>query len=378
MVPRLVVLWSILLLTPAAPAQTSTFTPTSTAQAPPGAPAPPVPPGPPPPPPTPPAQGWTTPVSDYPPPPVCPPPGYGPPPGYVPQPGYGPPPPVVPPGQRIKPTVVTEGPFFMAEFAIGYPTFQIGVSDTPTLTDVPALSLTPVTPSSYISPTFEVGYRFATFGDYIAFNYRFINTDTNSTVVYTPPGAAYPTETHFWLNQFNLDWGLDYRRNLTALWSVGTRIGAQALNLGYSTQTQKGATSYEITSNFWGGGPHGRLDLERRFGFFPDLGIVGRADGALLIGSNHATSTVTRPAALGVPALNSSSSTTVGRGIPTLNVQAGLSYSPEDIPGFSITGGYVYEHWWSVGRMSTTEGNSFFNTGQIYSHGWFIRGQFDF
>jgi Legionella pneumophila major outer membrane protein precursor len=45
-----------------------------------------------------------------------------------------------------------------------------------------------------------------------------------------------------------------------------------------------GIFEHRITNNYWGLGPHAGLDLERRIGDNSGLTIVGRLDGAILLG----------------------------------------------------------------------------------------------
>lgn len=364
---RLLSLLLTLMLASAAFAQpTSSFQPTQ----------------PPPPPPAPlvPAIGGEAP----PPPPVAPLPGrtYPLPPAPVPawnqpQP-YCPPPaapvyPVYPtrPVQRQVPTVATEGPFASAEFMMSRPTLEVNSKEFPVLNQalpnaVPATDL-----SSFISPTFELGYRFATKGDYVAASYRFLYTD-GSGPENIGGVVTLPVRTSLHINQWDFDYGTRYDGGPRSLWSFNSRLGVRFFNLNYNSSVDTGAADLGIKNSYWGAGPHLRFDTERKFAFFPDLSLYSRLDGALILGQN------TRTAYRHVGGSEVSAEDSFGQGVPMLNSQFGLSYSPEDVPGLVITGGYVYEHWWSIGQLSTSEGNSFFNSGQLYSHGWFLRAQIDF
>lgn len=273
--------------------------------------------------------------------------------------------------QRQVPTVATEGPFASAEFMMSHPVLNVTTREVPILAAGPPNAVPAADLGTFLSPTFELGYRFATAGDFLAASYRFLITDGNADLLIGGVGP-FPVHTDLHLNQWDFDYGTVYSQGMTALWSFTTRIGARVTNLSYNSSVQFGADSYGIRNSFWGGGLHGRFDVERKFAFFPDLSLYGKIDGGLVLGQNS------RSAYRSGPAGEVNTDQSFGRGIPMLNVQAGLSYSPEEIPGFAITGGYVYEHWWSIGRLSTAEGSAFFTGGELFSHGWFIRGQVDF
>ncbi|MFO0925860.1 MAG: Lpg1974 family pore-forming outer membrane protein [Gemmataceae bacterium] len=279
-------------------------------------------------------------------------------------------PPVAPVGRQV-PTTATEGPFASAEFMMSQPVLQVTTNQFPVLAAAPPNAVPAADLGLFLSPTFELGYRFATRGDFIVASYRFLTTDGNDPQTIGGVGP-FPIHTELHLNQWDLDYGTVYSDGPKALWSFTTRLGLRATNLYYASSVQAGADTYGIRNSFWGGGPHGRFEVERKFAFFPDLSLYGRADGALVLGQTTRTATHSGPGG------EVSNSQSLGQGIPMLNVQAGLSYSPEEIPGFAITGGYVYEHYWSIGTLSTSEGRSFFNNGELFSHGWFIRGQLDF
>ncbi|MFM7151556.1 MAG: hypothetical protein ACKO23_17155 [Gemmataceae bacterium] len=349
--------------------------------------------------------GWTFPIAQPPPPPSTVPPNYAPypalpppargtalqpytpypypvappPPVMVPGPAgpvYPPPGVILPPAGRQVPKVYTEGPFASAELIVGYPVLDVSGKELPKLgRTVPDTFPNPDL-KTYLSPTFEIGYRFATRGDYIAFSYRFIVVGGDNTW-YLPKIGNLNTNNDFNYNQFDFDYGGVYSRSLSALWTLGTRVGIRVANMGFSTNTTLGGNFYEIQNNYWGAGPKGRLELDRKFSFFPDLSLYGRSDVALVLGQNNRKSTFT-PSAPGPGVQAQTVSNSIGQGIPMLQVQAGLSYSPEDIPGFIFSGGYVYEHWWSVGQLNANGSSSFFNSGQIYSNGWFVRMQVDF
>src|SRR5439155_24434374 len=161
------------------------------------------------------------------------------------------------------------------------------------------------------------------------------------------------------LNEFDLDYAAR-EFSLAPNWDMKWKLGARLAGVFYDSRADllilrgdefSGLQIDQRTSNnFWGAGPHAGLQLARQLDI-PGLALYGQVEGATLLGQIHQRFsedfTVGR-----------FRETTVGgettlrhsQAVPTLNVQLGLRWTP---PGYNYTQfflGYVYEHWWSLGK----------------------------
>ena len=65
-------------------------------------------------------------------------------------------------------------------------------------------------------------------------------------------------------------------------------------------------------------------------------------------------------------------------GAPVDAVWAALT-TPEGLRNFRLTTGYGFEEIWSLGSLGVgDDGLPARSRGDIFSHGWFLRGQIDF
>ena len=134
----------------------------------------------------------------------------------------------------------------------------------------------------------------------------------------------------------------------------------------------------KASSDFFGTGPHARLDLERRVVTIPGLSLFGRLDGAVLIGRVKQNIRLEVPDGLGNVIADGGNSNST-QAVPELGVQLGLSYIVQAVPGLKITSGYDFSQIWNVGRLGQSANGVTSNTqGQLTTNGWFLRGQYDF
>src|SRR5262249_1598328 len=142
-----------------------------------------------------------------------------------------------------------------------------------------------------------------------------------------------------------------------------------------SRASQDGFTQ-QASNNFFGAGPHARLDVERRLDLMPGLALFGRLDGAVVIGQVQQRFRAEVGGDGGVMTDVVSQRRT--QSVPVLNVQAGLSYTPWGFNNLHFTTGYTYEHYWYVGRIGIdSAGNISGSRAEFWSQGWFLRGQID-
>src|SRR5262249_49438394 len=132
------------------------------------------------------------------------------------------------------------------------------------------------------------------------------------------------------------------------------------------------------SNDFFGGGAHGRLDIERRIIPLPGLALFGRVDGAVVVGQiqQRFSTEFTEPDGTLV---NSSLTVRKTQAVPMLGFHVGLSYVPPICRNLKLTTGYQFEQIWYLGQLGINgDGTQPSSRGELWSHGWFLRGQVDF
>jgi hypothetical protein len=206
----------------------------------------------------------------------------------------------------------------------------------------------------------EVGHRLGDGQGQLVGGYRLLNAE----------GSQGGVETRLSVNSFQLDWGPD-PVEIVPRYTLDWRIGARADQVYFDTrQALPGGQVYQASNNFFGGGIHGRADLERRIVLIPGLSLFGRLDASVLSGNVQQRY---RNEAAGVTI---TARTT--RLVPNVQAQAGLSFAPQGIPGLKITGGWMIEEYWKVGTLGVNLNGSVVTKGDAWWHGPFLRAQYDF
>jgi hypothetical protein len=178
---------------------------------------------------------------------------------------------------------------------------------------------------------------------------------------------------------------LDYASSEFSLWphwDMKWRIGLRYVDVYYDTQSEEslgaaaaGTGIFEsgAANNFWGIGPHASIELARPMGW-EGFGLVGKVDGATLLGRIHqkftATSTVIGPdGTLNTGTTDESES----QAVPTISAFLGLKCEPPAYPFVHLSAGYFYEYWWNIGRVSSTT-----SRGELSDQGVLFRAEFTF
>jgi hypothetical protein len=189
-----------------------------------------------------------------------------------------------------------------------------------------------------------------------------------------------PINVHTSVDEFVLD--LDYGAapfEVAPHWSLAWRLGARLTDVYFDPSIQNVALSQQASNEFIGAGPHARLDVERSFDFVRGLAVFGRLDAAVMIGQIRQNYTESILQADGTYHTTTTSARH-SQSVPNLLLQAGISYVPPILTNFKITTGYQFEQYWYVGQLGLippTNGMSG-SHGELWSHGWFLRGQYDF
>ena len=291
-----------------------------------------------------------------------------------------PPPPVLDPGSDgwgpLGSVSQNQGWFFDAELVLAFPRLKYrATNDTPlpitgATLDVPTKSL-----SGTIAPTFEAGYRLGESLGLVAASYSFLNSDGTGNV--NVGGTDYAVRTRASINTFDIDYGTtpyEFAPRYTYSW----RLGARVSDVFFDSQARAGQMFQKASSEFFGSGPHARLDLERRVVTVPGLSLFGRLDGAVLVGRVKQDYRLEMPDGFGNLLVDTGRNNR-SQAVPELNLQLGLSYIVQSVPGLKFTSGYDFSQIWNVGRLgANSDGGVSRTRGELTTNGWFLRGQYDF
>jgi hypothetical protein len=257
--------------------------------------------------------------------------------------------------------------FPVLKFKIGNDT---GLPQTGVLLDVPTVKL-----DSTVSPTFEIGYRCADSAGLVALAYEFLLSEgTGQQVVHS---QTYQVRTQVNLHAWQLDYGAG-PYEFAPRWDLQYRVGVKAATLSFESQAASVLETQMARNSFWGVGPHARLDVLRRIRPLPGLALFGRVDGAVLIGEISQHYQLSLPP--GGTVLVDASGVRRSQAVTTLQLQAGVSYSPAGLPGLTLSTGYEFQSYFNPGRLAVDPSTSMISRsrGDLYFHGIFLRGRYDF
>jgi hypothetical protein len=220
-----------------------------------------------------------------------------------------------------------------------------------------------------VAPLFEAGYRLPAETGYFALGYRFFTAEGNSSP--TIDGLPTNIRTRVNFNSVNFDYGSALIEPAPR-YQIGWRLGIQFTDIFFDSTATTTGLQEQSSNDFYGAGPHGRLDVVRHIVPVPGLDLFGRLDGAFLIGpvSQHFRQNTTNMALETDRRYQS---------VPTLTLQAGLGYTPPSLPNLHFTTGYQFENYWYLGQLGeTSNGTVPPSRGELSAQGWFLRAQLDF
>jgi len=198
------------------------------------------------------------------------------------------------------------------------------------------------------APRIEAGYRLPSgFGEF-AFSYRFFATDGSGVV--QGPDALATLKSRLSVNVFDLDYAS--REFFAHQWpyvEMKWRFGLRWADVFFDSRADEpfaaaaaGSDIFETRTgnNFWGVGPHMRVDLLHRLAR-PGLALVGSVDGATLLGRirQNFFEESTTPGANG-QLLSGNTRESVSQDVPAINAFIGLSWQPSSCPSACISAGY--------------------------------------
>jgi hypothetical protein len=224
-------------------------------------------------------------------------------------------------------------------------------------------------------PVFEVGYRLPDSAGYFALNYRFLNTDGSQAL--DVGGTPFALRSRLALNSADLDYGTT-PCEFAPHFDLGWRVGARLADVFYDTRLSNDVLAQQISNNFFGAGPHGRVDVNYHINPVPGLAVFGRLDGAVVIGQinqKYRQSVTGADGTLTVAELERRRT----QAVPVLGAQVGLSYTPPSLPNLHFSTGYDFEYYWYLGQLGINADATFPSSrGELGTQGWFIRAQVDF
>jgi hypothetical protein len=225
-----------------------------------------------------------------------------------------------------------------------------------------------------VSPRFEVGYLLPDNLGFFAVNYRFVSAEGSEPFVLK--GGPFQVESRLDINTFDFDYGLAPYL-FAPRWELHSRIGVRLTNVFFDSRIDNGNFYEQIGNNFYGAGPHVRLELQRRL-VLPGLALFGQVDGGLLVGQvrQHFTEEgfPSRRRVSDICFLFRETET-----VPVLGAQVGVMYTPVSLSNLHLRLGYQYEHYFEVGDLeSTVTGATASSSGEVATQGVFVQVLVDF
>jgi hypothetical protein len=215
------------------------------------------------------------------------------------------------------------------------------------------------------APRFQLGYRFPEGCGEFLFSYRFLGSDGRTTIPEFDFGDDGLLRSHLDMDVFDFDYG-SREYSLDPHWDMKWRAGVRLANIFFDSLAE-GFFREERTSNhFVGGGPHLGLDLWRKLDI-EGLDLYIRLEAASVVGQisqGFERIIATDPLAGGATLVHHT------QGVPVLNVQAGLSWSPW-YGRTRLALGYEFERWWYLGEAADSR-------AELTTQGIFFRAEVGF
>lgn len=215
------------------------------------------------------------------------------------------------------------------------------------------------------APRFELGYRFPQGCGELLLSYRFLVSEGKATIPAFDFGDDGFLKSRLDMQALDFDYG-SREYSLDPRWDMKWQAGVRLANV-YFDSLAEGFFREERTSNhFIGAGPHLRLDLWRKLDI-EGLGLFFRLEGAAVVG--QISQSFERVIATD-PLLGGATLVHHTQGVPVLDVQAGLSWTPwYGRTRFAL--GYEFERWWYLGEAGDSR-------AELTTQGIFFRAEVGF
>jgi hypothetical protein len=210
----------------------------------------------------------------------------------------------------------------------------------------------------------EIGWFLPPSLGYFAFTYRGFAVDGRD-IVSALDGIPYALRTRLDLNQIAFDWGTA-PFSFGPRWFMSGRIGMAAADVYFDNVAVSTPQTLDASNDFWGAGPHLRLDVWREFNLLPGLALFTQPDLMVLVGriqQHYRESDTFLGSTIAGSYFQRRTQT-----VPVFTLRAGLSYTPASLNHWRFMVGYEFEDWWSVGRIPGQP-----SRGEFYTNGVFLR-----
>jgi hypothetical protein len=214
------------------------------------------------------------------------------------------------------------------------------------------------------APRWEIGWFLPPSLGYFAFTYRGF-ADDGRQIVTALDGVPYALRSRLDLNQIAFDYGtVPY--SFAPRWFVSGRIGMAAANVYFDNVAVSAPQTLDASNDYYGAGPHLRLDIWREFNLVPGLALFAQPDLMVLVGrvqQHYRESDLVDGSTIAGSFFLRRTQT-----VPVFTLRAGLSYTPASLSHWRFMIGYEFEDWWSVGQVPDEP-----SRGQFYTNGIFLR-----
>jgi hypothetical protein len=215
------------------------------------------------------------------------------------------------------------------------------------------------------APRIEVGWTIQPSLGYFALSWRGFADQAQQDAI-ALDGTPFALRTRLDVNEAAFDYGIT-PYSFAPRWFVSGRFGMAAADVFFDNQAVSAAQTLYANNNYYGAGPHIRMDLWREFNLLPGLSVFAQPDLMVLVGQIQQRYQEDDLAADG--------STVTGfftqrktQTVPVFTLRAGLSYAPSNLNRWRFMLGYEFEEWWFVGQVDMAA-----SRGQLSTNGVFLR-----
>jgi len=216
------------------------------------------------------------------------------------------------------------------------------------------------------APRFELGYRFPQGWVELLLSYRFLVSEGRAVIPNFDFGDDGFLKSRLDMHVVDLDYG-SREFSLDPHWDMKWRVGVRLANVFFDSLAAGFLREESISNHFFGAGPHVGLDFWRTLDI-EGLGLFFRLEGSAVVGQ----------ISQGFERILGDDTFTIGgatlvhhtQAVPTLNVQAGLSWVPwHGRTRFAL--GYEFERWWTIGEAADSR-------AELTTQGIFFRAELGF
>jgi hypothetical protein len=201
-----------------------------------------------------------------------------------------------------------------------------------------------------VMPRFELGYRFGEGTGELLLSYRFL--DDRATVFTSLPqfGAApVPLSSRLSLNTWDADYGSWEPLTFLGV-DMKWRVGVRFLLEFNDSQANNSALAQATSNDYFGVGPHAMVDFNRPING-TGFALFSRIESAFVFG--HLQQNYSETDATGGAADFGTTTERILGQITSLELQVGLTWTPEWNKQFHVSVGYIFEHYWDLGTIAT-------------------------